>query len=119
MPSPGQSAAGRTGPEIEESIRNGRGFVPPEQAAELVAEGFDDHGDALAAADAGSRQAVAQVVAAQLVQEGDDQTRAGRGQRMPQSNGPTVDVGLVAVETQRPFDGEPSSIAEMSLKAPL
>src|SRR5713101_1882729 len=83
MPSPGQSAAGRTGPEIEESIRNERGFVPPEQAAELVAEGFDDHGDALAAADAGSRQAVAQVVAAQLIQEGDDQTRAGRRQRMP------------------------------------
>src|SRR5713101_6398310 len=106
-------------PEIEESIRNGGGFVPLDRAAKLVAERFHDHGDALAAADAGGRQAVTQVVAAQLIQEGDDQKRAGRRQRMPQSDGPAVDVGLVAVEPQRPFDGEPSSNAEMSLKAPL
>ena len=51
-----------------------------------------NHRDALAAADAGGREPVFRLAPAQLVQQRDQQARAGRTQRMPQRDRAAVDV---------------------------
>src|SRR5215831_5968437 len=66
----------------------------------LVRQRLNNDGDALAAADASSRQSIAQALAAQFVEHGDDEARARSGQRMAERDCAAVDVGFVAVEAE-------------------
>jgi hypothetical protein len=68
-------------------------------------EGFDDHGDALAAADAGGAETVAGVATAQLMDEVSGDAVAGGSEGVAQGDGAAVDVGLVAVEAEGALDG--------------
>src|SRR3954469_396909 len=61
---------------------------------------LDDHRDALSAADAGGGQAVGGLAPAQLVDEGEQQARAGRRQGMAERDRAAVHVGARTVEAQ-------------------
>src|ERR1700687_1779835 len=61
---------------------------------------LQDQRDALAAADAGAREAVANAAATHLLQEGQRQARPGRRQGMPQRDRSAVDVELLYVEPE-------------------
>src|SRR5436853_2929720 len=69
-----------------------------------LVQGFHNHRNALAATDASGCQAVAEIVAAQLVENGDDQACSGGAKWMPKCDGPAVHVGFVAIETQNLFN---------------
>ena len=73
----------------------------------LAAQGFEEDGDALAAADAGGGEAKAQMVAGELFEEGDDKAGAGSAQGMAEGDGAAVDVGFVAI-------GEKCSLENMA-----
>lgn len=60
----------------------------------------------MASADAGSGDAVAQAVPAQLPRQGVHQPQAGGGQRVAQGNGTTMDVEFFYIELQRPGHGQ-------------
>src|SRR5436309_3437965 len=62
--------------------------------------------DALPAADAGARDPVRLAPAQQLERERQDEARARRPQRMPESDGAAVHVDALAVEPQLLLDGE-------------
>src|SRR5262249_19715232 len=63
-------------------------------------------GDALAAADAGGGEAIAEIVAAKLVEQGDHKARAGGSERVAKSDRAAVDVGFIAIEAESFLDGE-------------
>jgi hypothetical protein len=72
----------------------------------LVVQGFDDHGNALAATDTRSGKAVPQMIAAQFVQNCDDQACAGGSQGMAERDGPAVDIRLIAIKSQHFLHGK-------------
>ena len=63
-------------------------------------ERFDDHRDALTAADAGGRHAVLLAAPPQLEQQRQQQARAAGAERMAERDRAAVDVDLVAIEAQ-------------------
>src|SRR5690349_10050430 len=78
-----------------------RGMRPSKGADRYsIAKGLDDDGDTLAAADAGCGKTVAQAFAAQFIQHGDDEARAGSAERMSERDGAAVHVGFVAIQPQ-------------------
>jgi len=52
-----------------------------------VVQGLNDHGDALSAADARGGQAVTQIVAAQFIQDGDDEACSRSAERVAERDG--------------------------------
>src|SRR5487761_1496822 len=66
----------------------------------------DDRRDALAAADTKRGRAILQIVTPQLVHQCDNEARATGGQRMPNRDGSSVDVGSIAIKAKFFFDGE-------------
>ena len=65
-----------------------------------------DRGDALAAADAGGRQAALLAAAPQLEQQRQQQPRAAHAERMAERDRAAVDVDLVAIEPELLLDRE-------------
>src|SRR5688500_16157156 len=61
---------------------------------------LDDHRNPLPAADARGSQPVALLAAAQLVQDREHETRAGRAERMAERDRAAVDVELLHVEVE-------------------
>src|SRR2546423_9013011 len=77
-----------------------------ESAASRLRKGFDDHGDALTAADTGRGEPKAEIVTAQLVENRDHETRARSAERMTKGDGTAVHIGFVALEAENFFNGE-------------
>src|SRR5690606_15622678 len=71
-----------------------------ERGAARASGAFEDGGDALAAADAHRRQAVAAAGAVQFVHQLDGDDRAGRAHRMAQRDAAAVGIGLLRIEPQ-------------------
>src|SRR3954470_9688114 len=69
-------------------------------------ERFNDHGNALPAADACGRQAAPPAAPAQLEQHGQHQARPAHAERMAERDRAAIDVHLVAIEAELFFDGE-------------
>src|SRR5579875_257583 len=78
-------------------------FRPPIRAVRLH-HGFHNHRDSLAAADARGCQPVALIAPPQFQEQGQNQPRAGRAQRMPQGYRSAVHVGFIAIQSQRFLD---------------
>src|SRR4051812_19016410 len=66
----------------------------------LSSGAFDDHGDALAAADARAGEAVALLAAPQFVQKCQHESRSGRCERMAERDRAVVHVQLLLVDTK-------------------
>src|SRR5205823_8490157 len=64
-------------------------------------KGFDNHGDALTAADTGGSEPMAKIVTAQLVENGDHETRARSAERMTKGDRTAVHIGFVTLEAER------------------
>ena len=71
-----------------------------------LGDGFHDHGDALAAADAGAGNSIAAAATTKFEQQREDEARSGGAERMAERDGAAVDVGFVAVKAKKLFDGE-------------
>src|SRR6476660_3295525 len=67
---------------------------------------FDDHGDALTAADAEGGQAALRVAPLHFVQERDEDAGAAGADRVAESDGATVDVDALPVPAELSPDGE-------------
>src|SRR5205085_8009143 len=69
-------------------------------------ERFDDHRNALTAADAGRRQTVLLAATPKLVQHGQHQSRARCAERVAERNRAAVDIGALTVKPKLTLDGE-------------
>jgi hypothetical protein len=65
---------------------------------------FQQHGDALAAADAGGGDAVAELRALEFTRENGREAEPGRGEWVADGDGAAVDVDFVAIELQLMLD---------------
>src|SRR5215472_11781235 len=91
---------------ISRKKRGGNRRYRRSRKAASVVERLDDDGDPLAAADAGGGQAVAQTLAAEFVEQSDDQAGAGSAKGMAEGDSAAVNVGLVANEAEFFFNRE-------------
>src|SRR5262245_4033748 len=78
------------------------GFIPPPDGAGCASglHVLDQDRDALTAADAGRRDAAAQLLPAQLVHQRQDEAGAGGAERVAERDRPAVHVDLPAVELE-------------------
>src|SRR6266498_4987516 len=88
------------------SPRRGRGTPAHDRLRAIIPLGLalDDHGDALAAADAGGGETVSPLPPPKLEGKGQEQARARGPQRMAEGDRSPVHVGLLAVEAQLLLD---------------
>src|SRR3546814_14231277 len=63
-------------------------------SSDLLVQGFNQHGAALAAADADGRHAALGAAALERVKQVQHNARAGRPHRVPAGHGPAIDVDL-------------------------
>src|SRR5207237_8025289 len=82
------------------------GFLPFDDSLFSLRYVLDNHSNSFPATNTGRTDAVLEMMAAQLIYQGDGDTSPRCRQGMTQGDGAAIDIGLVAIQAQFLLDGQ-------------